>query len=187
MVLMNSVSANSDRVRVRVVEAQPPVIVGLEGNVLNQDVRESASTALLTFTADVTVPGDHSRLEWRFLVDGDPMISIGSFAKFVGPLGAASQGTSVSVLLTRSGNYDVGSFVLRVTDPLGPSSTFTVNIVPVCVGNGEDLMDRQGDRNGSRAQSLSDLGALSATGHGFQFVVHTTYWRPILTRDSPTP
>ena len=150
VVLMNSVSGDSDRVRVRVVEAQPPVIVGLEGNVLNQDVRESASTALLTFTADVTVPGDHSRLEWRFLVDGDPMMSIGSFAKFVGPLEAASQGTSVSVLLTRSGNYDVGSFVLRVTDPAGPSSTFTVNIVPVCVGNGEDLMDRQGDRNGSR-------------------------------------
>ena len=143
VVLMNSVSADSDRVRVRVVEAQPPEIDGAEGNVLNQDVRESASTALLTFTADVTVPGDHSRLEWRFLVDGDPMISIGSFAKFVGPLGAASQGTSVSVLLTRSGNYDVGSFVLRVTDPLGPSSTFTVNIVPVCAGNGKDLMTRQ--------------------------------------------
>ena len=143
VVLMNSVSADSDRVRVRVVEAQPPEIDGAEGNVLNQDMRESASTALLTFTADVTVPGDHSRLEWRFLVDGDPMISIGSFAKFVGPLGAASQGTSVSVLLTRSGNYDVGSFVLRVTDPLGPSSTFTVNIVPVCAGNGKDLMTRQ--------------------------------------------
>ena len=143
VVLMNSVSADSDRVRVRVVEAQPPVIVGLEGNVLNQDVKESASTALLTFTANVGVPGDHSRLQWEFLVDGEPMISIGSFAKFVGPLGAESQGTSVSVLLTRSGNYDVGSFVLRVTDPLGPSSTFTVNIVPVCAGNGEDLMDRQ--------------------------------------------
>ncbi len=139
---MNSVSANSDRVRVRVrvVEAQPPVVVGLEGNVLNRDVKESASTALLTFTANVGVPGDHSRLQWEFLVDGEPTTSVGDLVQFDG----STQGASVSVRLERPGGRgDFGSFVLRVTDPLGPSSMFTVNIVPVCAGNGEDLMTRQ--------------------------------------------
>ncbi len=140
VVLKNNVSVNGDRVRVRVVEAQPPVIVGLEGNVLNRDVKESASTALLTFTANVGVPGDHSRLQWEFLVDGEPTTSVGDLVQFYG----STQGASVSVRLERPGGRgDFGSFVLRVTDPLGPSSTFTVNIVPVCAGNGEDLMTRQ--------------------------------------------
>ncbi len=125
---MSNVLVAGEWVRVRIVEASPPVIVG--GNVQNRLVMESVDSSLLTFIATDIEPGDEMDPEWEFLVAGEPVLAVGEVARFEG----LTTGARITVRLTRSAaNGDFGSFVLRVSDSDGAIVLVTVNIVPGCV------------------------------------------------------
>ncbi len=138
VVLKNDISANDDRIPVRVAGASPLVDGG--GDQIGM-IQESLLSDILSFSAtDPDNPySDGAGLSWSFLSTD---IAEGSTVRFSG----TTRGGTVEVEVVRPSLdfYDVGSFVLEVKSPVGVDTTFTVTIETVCsTVPGEDLMAGQ--------------------------------------------
>ncbi len=138
VVLKNNISANDDRVRVRIV-GESPLVDGEREQI--RTIQDGLLSNILSFSAtDPDNPySDDAGLSWSFLSTD---ISEGSTVRFSG----TTRGGTVEVEVVRSSLdfYDVGSFVLEVKSPVGVDTTFTVTIETVCsTVPGEDLMTEE--------------------------------------------
>ena len=138
VVLRNNISANDDRVQVRIAGLIPLVDGGREQI---GKIWEGSTRTILRFSAtDLDSPGSGGvGLSWSFLSTD---VAEGSTVVF----SSSTRGGVVEVEVRRDSLdfYDVGSFVLEVESPAGAKTTFTVTIETMCSTElGADLMAGQ--------------------------------------------
>ena len=161
VVLKNNISANDDRIRIRITGASPLVI---GGRVQTQTILDSSTSTVLVFGA---IDGDSldsggTGLSWSFFNrDG---IAEGSTVVFSG----TTEGGTVEVEVRRNSLGSVGSFVLEIESLAGVKTTVTVTIETVCsLVSGIDLMAGQtgkGTRdNPYRIKRLCQLQDISSS------------------------
>ena len=142
VVLRNDISANGDRVRVRVQSLIPGLrpLVGPDGRNQIVMIWEGLTSTILSFSAtDQDNPAGSVGLLWD--IPSRDGIAEGSSVVFSG----TTKGSVVKVEVRRTLDlYDVGSFVLGVTSSAGVKTTTTVTIKTACsLEPGADLMSRQ--------------------------------------------
>ena len=138
VVLKNNISANDDRVRVRIV-GESPLVDGEREQI--GTIQDGLLSNILSFSAtDPDNPySDGAGLSWSFLSTD---IAEGLTVRFIGSTGGGT--VEVEVVRPSLDFYGVGSFVLEVKSTVGVDTTFTVTIETVCsMVPGEDLMAGQ--------------------------------------------
>ena len=138
VVLKNNISANDDRIRVRIV-GESPLVDGEREQI--RTIQDGLLSNILSFSAtDPDNPySDGAGLSWSFLSTD---IVEGLTVRFIGSTGGGT--VEVEVVRPSLDFYGVGSFVLEVKSTVGVDTTFTVTIETVCsTVPGEDLMAGQ--------------------------------------------
>ena len=171
VVLKNDISANDDRIWIRITGVSPFVI---GGEVQTQTILDSSTSTFLVFEA---VDSDHlgsdgAGLSWSFFNrDG---IAEGSTVVFSG----TTEGGTVEVEVVRPSLdfYDVGSFVLEIESLAGAKTTVTVTIETECSPiPGIDLMAGQTGKGTSdkpyRIKRLCQLQDISSSPTAYHELV----------------
>ena len=171
VVLKNDISANDDRIWIRITGVSPFVI---GGEVQTQTILDSSTSTFLVFEA---VDSDHlgsdgAGLSWSFFNrDG---IAEGSTVVF----SSTQTGGTVEVEVVRPSLdfYDVGSFVLEIESLAGAKTTVTITIETECSPiPGIDLMAGQTGKGTSdkpyRIKRLCQLQDISSSPTAYHELV----------------